>query len=130
MKKITLILGVLGFYTASAQDNDFLNLQKRLKENYIRKQITPPPVFRHNVSNLPQARLSQVLPNGNKVYSLPQDNMPDVVPDMSQFNMVNAAKTPGNSNSNLLSQETMPNAVTPYPIIPSKITNQKHNPSR
>jgi len=33
------------------------------------------------------AKLSRILPNGNKLYLLAQDNMPCVVPDMSQFNM-------------------------------------------
>jgi hypothetical protein len=29
-------------------------------------------------------------PNGNKMYALPQDHMPCIVPDHSQFNMPNA----------------------------------------
>jgi hypothetical protein len=30
-----------------------------------------------------------ILPNNTKIYSLPQDNMPCIVPDLTQFNMPN-----------------------------------------
>ncbi len=35
----------------------------------------------------PLAKFSHTLPNGNKIYLLPQDNMPCVVPGMEEFNM-------------------------------------------
>ena len=37
-------------------------------------------------------RLALTHPNGNKIYILPQDNMPCMVPDLSQFNMPNAGR--------------------------------------
>jgi hypothetical protein len=39
----------------------------------------------NQVPAFPQARLSQVLPNGNKIYKLPQDQMPCIVPDTSMY---------------------------------------------
>jgi hypothetical protein len=49
--------------------------------------------YQHNIKDLPaligarKAPFAEVLSNGNKVYLLPQDNMPCIVPDMKQFNM-------------------------------------------
>jgi len=39
---------------------------------------------------LPGARLTQVLPNGSKVYALPQDNMPCVAPTLQGYTIPNA----------------------------------------
>ena len=36
---------------------------------------------------MPEAKLIDSLANGNKIYSLPLDNMPCVVPDMSYYHM-------------------------------------------
>jgi hypothetical protein len=97
MKKMFLTICVATFSYASAQEN----------ESTILKVLPPVsktgPFLFHNGTDtfsfpdthmlspiqqlLPQAKLHHILPNGNKVYSLPQDNMPCVVPDMSQFNM-------------------------------------------
>lgn len=39
-----------------------------------------------------QAKLLSVLPNGTRIFVLPQDNMACIVPDLKQFNMPNPAK--------------------------------------
>lgn len=61
--------------------NEFTD-KRRLKpeelNNYIEAQ-------KQN-SSLPGS-FASILPDGNQVYILPQDNLPCVVPDLSQFNM-------------------------------------------
>ena len=67
----------------------------------------------NQVQVFPQAKLSHVLPNGNKVYKLPIDNMPCIVPDesMYHYNMpVVKGKIAG----------MIPNASPPVSIIPRK----------
>lgn len=59
----------------------------------------------------PTAKLSHTLSNGNKVYLLPQDNMPCIVPNMSQFNMPNAGR-------NIKVNGMPPGSSPPYKIIP------------
>src|SRR5215211_2016441 len=67
----------------------------------------------NRVPAFPQAKLSHVVPNGNKVYNLPIDNMPCIVPDTSIYHyrmpVVNG-KTTG----------MIPNVSPPVPIIPGK----------
>ena len=88
MKKILLIAAIASFSVAAAQD-----------DRSPRIQVIPPKP-KNNISSTPKfyvvppkssliddARLLNTLPNGNKVYALPQDNMPCVVPDVSQYNM-------------------------------------------
>ena len=52
-------------------------------------------------------------PNGTRVYALSQDNMPCLVPDMSQFNMPVLGK-----GTNITGMP--PGSVPPYKIIPEK----------
>ena len=61
-----------------------------------------------------QATLLLTLENGSKVYSLPQDNMPCLVPEMSQFNMPNLAK--GKKVNGM-----PPGIIPPYKIIPETL---------
>ena len=74
-------------------------------------KITPAITMKNTVATIAsaKAKLSHTLPNGNKVYILPQDNMPCIVPDMQQFSMP-VAKSELNGS--------MPNAVIPQQIIP------------
>lgn len=58
-----------------------------------------------------QAIFSHTLPNGNKVYLLPQDQMPCVVPDMSRY-YYHMPVAKGHSEDNI------PNATRVIPIIP------------
>jgi hypothetical protein len=76
MKNILFIICILSFSVASAQ----------IKSKPFIKAIPPNAKFlQQPQSFLSGVTLSHTLPNGNKVYLLPQDNMPCVVPDMSQF---------------------------------------------
>lgn len=108
MKKIFFIISLGSFFFASAQQNDFFDIQKHLlkkqKEERLQKLIerfipnnpkTAIPFF-NLPQNPPQAKLIMQLPNGNKVYSLPGDNMPCIVPDMDLYadNMIYAPQKP------------------------------------
>jgi hypothetical protein len=68
--------------------------------------LNPVPAF-------PQAKLSHVLPNGNKIYKLPVDNMPCLVPDESMYHY-NMPVVKGKISG------TIPNASPPVQIIPKK----------
>ena len=68
---------------------------------------------------IPHARLIQTLSNGNKVYALPNSNMPCVVPDLSQYNYNMPVVKPHIAH-------TMPNAgLPPYNLPP--MTQQQFN---
>jgi len=67
----------------------------------------------NQVPAFPQAKLLHVLPNGNKVYKLPNDNMPCIVPDESMYHY-NMPAVKGKITG------MIPNAVPPVPIIPRK----------
>ena len=134
MKIIFVITGIISLTTASAQQNDFFDPQKHLEKKnkskfqpLIRKLSQTNPDFpksstTNNLSPQLGAKLSQTLPNGNKVYLLPTDNMPCIVPDMSHFNMPTTGtllnyfvdKSP--ERKNFPSQ--IPNSITPWKIIP------------
>jgi len=122
MKKILFIISILAFWFACAQQNDFLDIQKqiekRIKDDKKQKEKQQLRDFRlisfHQ--QFSQAKLLQVLPNGNKIYSLPLDNMPCIVPDMSQFNTPNLADRSLTLKSNIPGR--IPNPVIPYRIIP------------
>ena len=128
MKKIFLAAGILAFSFATAQQNDFLDIQKqiqkKLKEDQKQKLREQLLSFQNvhrltsQQSTLPQAKFLQVLPNGNKVYALPQDHTPCIVPDMKQFNMPNITRRNDVSGR-------MPNAIIPYKIIPGEIKKWK-----
>jgi hypothetical protein len=53
-----------------------------------------PNYYNINSSNQssPLGKLTHTLPNGNKVYALPQDHMPCIIPNMGQFTMPNTFK--------------------------------------
>ena len=79
-----------------------------LKPNGKEKQR----ILLENFSDLPIEQVAKILyvsPNGNKIYALPLDNMPCVVPDMRQFNMP-VAKAELNG--------FIPNAAKGFSLIP------------
>jgi hypothetical protein len=91
-----LICGI----TLFAQENklpsfmDFYNKEKQFKS--FAPRVTAVPKLKgqnFNIDNLQSgvqpgsAKPLMILQNGNKVSILPQDNMPCVIPDLSQFNM-------------------------------------------
>jgi hypothetical protein len=66
-------------------------LQEKINADIFRKLLDNNNAYSYRFPNTlqspsPLGTLSHVLPNGNKVYMLPQDHMPCIVPDMSQYN--------------------------------------------
>lgn len=93
MKKIFLVLGLSGICSAAfSQTEEFFNAQKHLqKKTKLGKKTRNKPVVRNfslplqkNGAFLKPA-LSQILPNGDRVFILPADNMPCVSPDMTRY---------------------------------------------
>ena len=86
MKYLFLIAGILVFALASAQKDEVYYLQKQVKKK-LEKKITGFPNYQSSIALQPQKDIAYFLPNGNKISALPLDNMPCIMPDMSQFNM-------------------------------------------
>ena len=85
--------------------------------------------FKRNFSlsgtNDAMAKLSHVLPNGNMVYILPQDNMPCVVPDTRAYNMPTGS---GDMNIDEGIYATPPQRIIPLPgnnLMPQQQTTGK-----
>lgn len=98
MRTFFLLAALVAFCVASAQETDYTDLMKRYKKPLNGKPALPRfdalrslPGKYQIYPSIPKTRLLGVLENRNTIYALPQDNMPCVVPDMSQFNMYNAA---------------------------------------
>lgn len=121
MKKIFFVIAIGAFSFASAQNN---------KDTWV---IPVPPKPNTNISTLPktynfnyspgildQAKLLHTLPNGSKVYALPQDNMPCVVPDMSQYTMIPTVKP-------TIPLNAIPNPAYPAPSKPMTMTQEQLN---
>jgi hypothetical protein len=99
MKKIFLVTGIAAFSFASAQNTTDTFWIKPLMSapgtNSFQLPNTSPfnytPRLHHlspsHRQGLDRAKLLYTLTNGGKVYALPQDNMPCLVPDLSQYNM-------------------------------------------
>lgn len=134
MKKIFLIAGLAAFSFASAQQNNVFDIQKhlqkkqteerlqKLKEQFIPANPSPPTI--HLSLYPPQAKLSQTLPNGNKVYLLPMDNMPCIAPEknLCADNMTQPPKKFDlfNKQQNYKQQPgAIPNPAYPWKIIPN-----------
>jgi hypothetical protein len=135
MKKLPLLLALTGFsVAASAQQGDFFDIQKHLqKKRKETKLVYKPLLLKPSLQNqfdISQSgnnnnpgTLSHVLPNGDKVYKLFQDNMPCIVPDISKpnyFGISNLAKYP---NTIILPDNmpgNIPNVAAPKKIIISR----------
>ena len=145
MKKLLLIAGIFSFFFASAQRNPFIVPQKPWLKKYTpsywenklkdslsalrwKKGLNDTQFLNHfTTHHAPQAKFQFILPNSTKIYSLPLDNMVCIVPNLSQFNMPNAGvpKLPSVIIQELKDQlehqpGKIPNAVTPYDIIPQR----------
>lgn len=134
MKKIFTIANILAFSFASAQQNDVFDIQKHLqqkiKDEISQKQkeqllsiLRPKISFKTFSIPAPQAKFLMSLSNGNKVYALPPDNMPCIVPDMSQFNKADLAGPDLKQKSFLLNRNLpgkIPNPATPFKFIPGQ----------
>ena len=89
MRNVFLIFGIAAFSAASAQQKDLFDIQKHL----LKKQAQGKRTTEHNIFlTLPEISSVQIhqqlfysLANGDKVFQLPTDNMPCVIPDMSRF---------------------------------------------
>lgn len=123
MKKVFLLIGVAGFYSASGQQNNLFDEQKHLQKKG--KQDMPllklSPAFKP-LSVSPS--LSYTLQNGDKMLFLPVDNMPCIIPDMSQFKtMPNAVVTLLNFSLENVNNKPgdIPNAAPPQqPLVQRK----------
>jgi hypothetical protein len=92
MKKLFFVIAIATFSFASAQDKQtFWVKPLPLKPNLKTDSLAPLPYNRNIVHNpqslIEQSKLLHSLPNGNKVYALPLDNMPCIVPDISHYSM-------------------------------------------
>lgn len=103
MKKMLLAMALFGVYSASAQDNDFFDTQMKLRKQKEEKKkprffpLPAPSIRQSPVPEIlsittpaisPHGRLTGQLADGSKVYALPQDNMPCIVPDMDRFTIM------------------------------------------
>jgi hypothetical protein len=130
MKKVFLLFGVAAFSSASAQQKDLFDVNRHIQGllNYNKiteKSITPLEINTYflNGSQTPGVNLFSILPNGAKVYLLPQDNMPCVLPGITQNNMPNISNPDKYFEALALTNNTpgsIPNAVKPYKLIASK----------
>jgi hypothetical protein len=108
-KSIILILLSVAFIKISAQQPKIGIDPENRSWNY--KFMTPNTTLNKSTVNSTSAQFSHTLPNGDKVYLLPQDHMPCIVPDASQYNY----------NMPVYKEEimgTIPNASPPIQIIP------------
>jgi hypothetical protein len=102
--KYIFILAAFGIVTtAAAQDKSYKDLMKKLQQPQSELQLRKLPRFdalskQFNSYSLqssinPDSKLLlSKLANGTKVYALPMDRMPCLVPDMNQFNMPNVGQ--------------------------------------
>lgn len=123
MKMLLFSISMFCFASAVCQTPyyDFKKYQNQKKlpslwEKNITKELSLSKILdlKYSYNYLkPAAKLLFTLENGSKIYSLPQDNMICLVPDMSPYNMPNIAK--GKKVSGM-----PPGFVPPYNIIPEK----------
>lgn len=110
--KVTIVIPFLvcAFSAVKAQTTQPQNLIDIIKENPATSQTA---IIKTPSIKLPQATLLSVNEKG-KIYALPQDNMPCLVPDKTKTAVIpNAAPfvIPGNK---------IPNAAQVYPVIPKQ----------
>ena len=131
MKKVFLLFGIAAFSSASAQQKDVFDIQKHLDKMVKDKKISggifnpfnkPAPVTNYGYSPNNQ-KLSHILPGGDKVFLLSQDNMLCVIPRETLSIMPNISDPDKYFESPLFRNDTpgsIPNVVRPYRIIISK----------
>ncbi|MBL7723513.1 MAG: hypothetical protein JNK27_05155 [Chitinophagaceae bacterium] len=113
MKKIFLVFGVFALYSANAQQKDLFDiekyLQKKATENngikfrqqtFDKFKIPDSSPGTYPIINSYIGVFSHKLPNNDRVYILPTDNMPCVVPDLKEFYVMPNAGI----NSNIILQ--------------------------
>lgn len=119
MKRVLFFVCIVSATGSMAQQKDVFDIEKHLK---LHKPTNFYPVIPQTFISIPAfaAKVHQEL-----FYSLPQDNMPCIVPDMNQFNMpVVTGKSAIPSSP--ASPGAIPNPATPLPY-PFNITPGKKN---
>jgi|GEM_PF-1883603 len=94
MRVPLLALGCLLFQAANAR-------QENIVTPLLKADTLSRPLATMIDISEPQARLLHTLPNGNKVYALPQDNMPCVVPEVKSTMPVAGRSSAGLFNYNM-----------------------------
>jgi len=110
MKKFLFLVPILFFLNAAAQQQNnngswLVPLDKNISQDSLQKIIT-----KLNNQNRSQATLLHRFANGTKMYALPQDNMPCLVPNTSHYNMPVMGKE--------IKLYGMPPGSQPQPLIP------------
>ena len=85
-----------------------LPLDKNMSRDSLEKYIGQIHLLQRSQSS---AKLLFTKPDGTRVYALPQDNMPCLVPDLSQFNMPVMGK--GIKISGMPPGSAPPNSIIP-----------------
>ena len=126
MKKIFFLTGIFFVGGVAAQKSDLFDAGKHLQKKGQGKNIKPwalvprPGPEQNIFLAVPysEAKLSHQLPNGNRVYLLPVDNMPCVTPDMTRFrSMPNAVSDFPQFIFRQRKQGRIPNPALPFTII-------------
>jgi hypothetical protein len=134
MKKVFLLVGIATFSAASAQQNDLFDIQKHLQKKQAegknigeKMKLLLHPFKKANLYNTYTTNnptFSHTTPNGDKIITLGQDNMPCVVPDMSLFQaMPNTGYDKNFLNNLWLSTRQpgqIPNGSSPLKMLVSK----------
>lgn len=107
--KIQPFSKVMGRIVWSGPNGGFiLPLDKNMSIDSLEKYSGQTQLLQRNQAS---AKLPFTQPNGTRVYALPQDNMPCLVPDMSQFKMPVMGK--GMKISGMPPGSSPPNSIIP-----------------
>lgn len=131
MKKVFLLFGIAVFSSVSAQQKDVFDMNRHIQEVLKNRNTSGSGVKNIKTNKISitgltgsQPKRSHTLPNGDKVYTLNQDNMPCVVSDIKQFTAMFNISNPDEYFESLLFKQHLPgiipNAVKPYRLISSK----------
>ena len=136
MKQIFLAAALFGFLFLNAQ-KIYLYPQNPIERplpwnNNFQKRLSPDFKNSFTTITIPQAKLLYTLKDNTRVFSLPQDNMICIVPDVKQFNMPNAAisKLPFEIPPELKNQLQHQPGRIPNPVIPLIIPQRKDTPTQ
>ena len=126
------MFGLFGCYAVSAQQKDLFDIEIYLQKKAAEKSGTNyrlllPDNFndyrsvlkKDPVNKIYKCFLSHTLPNGDKLYSLPTDNMPCVVPDMNLYTIM-----PNAGTSTTIVLQNRP-GIIPNPAKPFKVPATK-----
>jgi len=130
MKKILFLLPFFFFLKTSAQDpyadykkfKEKMQLDSLKKWKYFDMTMDSSHSWKEGTTSIamfqPMGKLIFIQPNGTKVYSLPQDNMICLVPDLSHYNYNMPNPAEGKKITGM-----PPGSAPPRKIIPDKKDN-------